>query len=54
MDIMNVFPAVGFFDIKDNTSLNKGLTEFLYSIRHEDGYKGLCSAGITNEFIKSR
>ena len=56
MNIMNVFPTpVGFFDIKDNTSLNKGLTEFLYSIRHEDSPNRSMFGGYhTNEDLLSR
>ena len=37
MNIMNTFPTpVGFFDIQDSSSLNKGLSDFIYSIKHED------------------
>ena len=63
MNIMNAFPTpVGFFDVIDGanisndvSSLNKGLTDFIYSIKHEDSPQRSMFGGYhTNEDLLSR
>ena len=63
MNIMNSFPTpVGFFDVIDGanisndvSSLNKGLTDFIYSIKHEDSPQRSMFGGYhTNEDLLKR
>jgi len=53
---MNVFSTpVGIFDIEDSSSLNKGLTDFIYSIKHENSPQRSMVGGYhTNEDLLSR
>ena len=38
MQMYNAFPTpVGFFDVENSKPINEGLTNFLYSIKEEDG-----------------
>ena len=56
MNIMNAFPTpIGFFDIQDSSSLNKGLSDFIYSIKHEDSPNRSMIGGYhSNEDLLSR
>ena len=56
MNIMNAFPTpVGFFDIQDSSSLNKGLSDFIYSIKNEDSPNRSMIGGYhSNEDLLSR
>lgn len=63
MNIMNAFPTpVGFFNVinghgygEDVSSLNEGLTNFIYSIKHEDSPQRSMIGGYhTNEDLLSR
>lgn len=56
MNIMKAFPTpVGFFNIENSDTLNKGLTDFIYSIKHEDSPQRSMIGGYhTNEDLLSR
>lgn len=56
MNIMKAFPTpVGFFNIENGDTLNKGLTDFIYSIKHEDSPQRSMIGGYhTNEDLLSR
>ena len=63
MQILNTFPTkVGLFSVENNTELNKGLSDFVYSIRNEESPQRSMVGGYhtkedlltrNNPFIKS-